>query len=114
MNKNPIFARSVPVQEREKGVRQSRLLRFFLQKAGKYAILCAIQISTNEEVLMNNPSYIERTYEKFESVLDLYAAKIMKTVGHAGPVFAFEGFCLYCAGSRLVCMAWSSFRFTAP
>ena len=39
---------------------------------------------------MNTPTYIGRTYRKFESVLDLYAAKIMKTVGHAGKVLGCE------------------------
>ena len=38
---------------------------------------------------MNNPTYIERTYSKFERVLNLYAARIMKTVGQAGLVFSF-------------------------
>ena len=39
---------------------------------------------------MNNPTYIERTYKKFRNVLNLYAAKIMKTVGQAGMVLGYE------------------------
>ena len=39
---------------------------------------------------MNNPSYIDRTYEKFESVLEIYAARILKTVSQACPVYACE------------------------
>ena len=39
---------------------------------------------------MNNPTYIGRTYRKFESALNLYADRIVKTVGHAEGVLGFE------------------------
>ena len=39
---------------------------------------------------MNNPTYIGRTYRKFESVLELYAAHILKPVGQADAVLGYE------------------------
>ena len=39
---------------------------------------------------MNNPTYIGRTYRKFESALNLYADRIVKTVGHADGILGFE------------------------
>ena len=39
---------------------------------------------------MNNHNYIERTYRKFDNVLDLYAARIFKTVDRAAAVYGME------------------------
>jgi len=39
---------------------------------------------------MNNPNYIERTYRKFDNVLDLYAARIFKTVDRVGTVYGMQ------------------------
>ncbi|MBQ4353568.1 MAG: alpha-mannosidase [Clostridia bacterium] len=39
---------------------------------------------------MNNNSYISRTTDKFESVLNLYARRIFKTIAKAEDVYAFE------------------------
>ncbi len=39
---------------------------------------------------MNNPSYIGRTYRKFENVLELYARHILKPVGQADAVLGYE------------------------
>ncbi|MBQ8370366.1 MAG: hypothetical protein IJY35_10350, partial [Clostridia bacterium] len=39
---------------------------------------------------MNNHNYIERTYRKFDNVLDLYAARIFRTADRASAVYGME------------------------